>query len=85
MLARYIYGLSGKRNRYGLTAHDSGCKTLKFLVTFAVVFYAMAANALGLKMIKGFPNTPLSSAKVWNICTYGDGWAFFAAQEGIVQ
>ncbi len=85
MLARYIYGLSGKRNRYGLTAHDSGCKTLKFLVTFAVVFYAMAANALGLKMIKGFPNTPLSSAKVWNICTYGDGWAFFAAQDGMLQ
>ena len=45
----------------------------------------MAANALGLKMIKGFPNTPLSSAKVWNICTYGDGWAFFAAQDGMLQ
>ncbi|MBD5355754.1 MAG: hypothetical protein HDR88_01955 [Bacteroides sp.] len=38
-----------------------------------------------MKVIKTYPSTPLANAKVWDIATYGDNWAFFASQDGLMQ
>ncbi|MDE5712078.1 MAG: transcriptional regulator, partial [Muribaculaceae bacterium] len=36
-------------------------------------------------MIQSFPGTPLSTAKAWEIATYGADWTFFATQDGLLQ
>lgn len=42
-------------------------------------------RAIGLKVVTEFPETPMSVAKAWDIDIYGDNWAFFATQDGMIQ
>lgn len=55
------------------------------IFTMLTAFLPEQMMGLGLKVIKTYPNTPLSMAKVWDIATYGNNWAFFAAQDGLLQ
>lgn len=68
------------------------CKINSLSDTIVVIFLIMmamvqcqSANAIGLKIIRSYPNTMLSVAKAWSVATYGDRWTFFATQDGVIQ
>lgn len=60
-------------------------RMIRFLLIIMAFLSVVPAFALGQKMIQSFSGTPLSTAKAWEIATYGADWAFFATQDGLLQ
>lgn len=55
------------------------------ILSLFLLLPAHPAHAIGLKILQSFHDTPLSSAKTWDICVAGDQFLFFAAQDGLIQ
>lgn len=45
----------------------------------------LPSSAIGLKVVKEYPQTLLATAKTWSIDVYNDEWSFFATQDGLIQ
>lgn len=60
-------------------------QTLLYLILLLAAIIPFDILGIGMKVIKTYPSTPLATAKVWDIATYGDTWAFFATQDGLMQ
>lgn len=53
-------------------------------VACAVLFFALDAFPIGLKVVREYPQSVMSLAKPWAIDIYND-WTFFATEDGMIQ
>lgn len=61
---------------------SASCRVLTAALAVLIPFQSFP---LGQKMIQTFPNSPLSTAKAWDIDTFGKDWTFLATEDGVLQ
>lgn len=58
---------------------------IQHLLISVFLITCLPTYAIGLKIVKEYPQTLLATSKTWGIDIYDDDWAFFATKDGLVQ